>query len=55
MGTGESIYRWQERDQETFKREKLRKFLDLLNMNGALKPPVLWCILAASPTKAKMW
>lgn len=40
MGTREGMYQWQERDQETFKREKLRKFVHLLNMNGALKPPV---------------
>ena len=41
MGAGVGMYDWRTRDQEAFKREKLRKFVELLNMNGALKPPVL--------------
>ncbi len=38
---GDGMYKWTGIDQETFKRQKLRKFVDLLNMNSALKPPVL--------------
>ena len=41
MDAGVGMYDWRMRDQEAFKREKLRKFVELLNMNGGLKPPVL--------------
>ncbi len=41
MGAGEGMYKWEEHDQEKFKLEKLRKFTELLKLNGALKQPVL--------------
>ena len=41
MAAGEGMYKWQECDQENFKLEKLRKFVELLKMNGDLKQPVL--------------
>ena len=41
IGPGEGMYKWEELDQERFKLENLRKFVELLNLNSALKKPVL--------------
>ena len=41
MRAGEGMYKWEEHDQESFKLEKLRKFVELLKLMGALKQFVL--------------
>ena len=41
IGAGEGMYKWEGLDRESFKLEKLRKFVELLKLNGALKQPVL--------------
>ena len=40
IGAGEGMYKWEGLDRESFKLEKLRKFVELLKLNGALKQPV---------------
>ena len=40
-GAGEGLYKWEGLEQESFKLEKLRKFVGLLKLNGDLKQPVL--------------
>ena len=41
IGACEGMYKWEGLDRESFKLEKLRKFVELLKLNGALKQPVL--------------
>ena len=35
MGAGVGVYKWEELDQERFKLENLRKFVEMLNLNSA--------------------
>jgi 3-hydroxybutyryl-CoA dehydrogenase len=41
MKTGEGFYRWKDRDQDAFRRDKMRGLLGMLARVDALRPPVL--------------
>uniref|UniRef100_Q07LN9 3-hydroxyacyl-CoA dehydrogenase C-terminal domain-containing protein n=1 Tax=Rhodopseudomonas palustris (strain BisA53) TaxID=316055 RepID=Q07LN9_RHOP5 len=41
MKTGKGFYRWKDREQETFRRDKMRGLLGMLARIDALRPPAL--------------